>query len=88
MREPKAPTLDELLKEMESISPIDTDGKTITEWAQFWEIGVTRAKAIIYHAVKTGRMKSTPVHRPDVVRPGRRVQVWLLSFVHKKRGGK
>jgi hypothetical protein len=86
MREPRAPSLDELLRELEAISPPAPGGKTMREWQAVWKIGEPRARAIVHHAITVGRMKTTPAYRPDIARPGRRVQVWLHRFVEKKRG--
>ena len=85
MKEPSAPSLDELLYELEMISPIDTDGKTLLEWREYWNIGEPRARKIIHHALRIGRMKTQAVHRPDICRPGRNVQVWLHSFVSQPK---
>jgi hypothetical protein len=85
MREPSAPTLEELLAEVERISPPSPGGKTIGEWREVWGINITRTREIIHHAIRTGRMTTAPAYRPDVIRTGRRVQVWLCTFVSKTK---
>lgn len=85
MKQPKAPTLAELLAELEASSPADPDGKTIGEWAVAWKVGPSRARALIHLAIQSGRMNTNPTFRPDIGRPGRRVQVWLHSFISRKR---
>lgn len=85
MREPKAPTLDELLAEFETSHPPPSDGKTMREWQAFWGIGEPRARALVHHAITIGRMRTTPAFRPDIARPGRKVRVWLHSFVTKQK---
>ena len=83
MREPIAPTLDELLAELTDISKASPGGKTVTEWCEFWRVNPTRGRALVHHAIKTGRMTTAMTYRADVGRPGRRVQIWLHSFVSK-----
>ena len=85
MKEPKAPTLDEMLAELAAPQPVKPGGRTVREWAATWGTHEMRARGLIRLAVETGRMETTPTQRPDLLRPGRRVWVYLHSFKKKKK---
>jgi hypothetical protein len=85
MREPKAPTFEELLAELEAKSPPSPGGKTTAEWAESWGIGYPRTLALIKAAIVDGRMKTASELRPEITRPGRKARVWLHRFVAKGR---
>lgn len=84
MKEPSAPTLEELLVELEKTSPQKLGGRTVTEWRRCWGVGETRARELIQMAIQKGRMITTPTLRNDLLRPGRRNMVYLHSFLPKK----
>lgn len=84
MRDPNPPTLEELLIELERISPPKPGGRTVIEWRHVWGVGENRARELIQAAVEKGRMTTTPTLRNDKLRPGRRTWVFLHSFVPKK----
>lgn len=84
MREPSAPTLEELLLELERSSPPKPGGRTVTEWKRVWGVGEQRARELIQQAVEMGKMVTAPTLRNDRLRPGRRTWVYLHSFVQKK----
>lgn len=84
MKEPSAPTLDELLAELEKTSPPKQGGRTVTEWRHCWGVSEARARELIRTAIKNGRMVTTPTLRNDMLRPGRRNIVYLHSFLPKK----
>lgn len=83
MREPKAPTFEELLAELEATSPPSPGGKTTAEWVEAWGIGYPRTLALIKTAILSGRMKTVSAFRPEITRPGRKSRVWLHRFVAK-----
>ena len=85
MREPKAPTLDEMLAELAAPQPVKPGGRTVREWATAWGTHEMRARGLIRIAIQAGRMETTMVQRPDILRPGRRVWVYLHSFKAKKK---
>jgi hypothetical protein len=80
MREPKAPTVEELLAELEAAAPKTNGGKTTDEWAREWKINIHRARDLIRLAIQSGRMSTTEALRPDVMRPGSRCRVFLHAF--------
>lgn len=84
MKEPTPPTLNELLIELERISPPKPGGRTVMEWKAVWMVGEQRARELIQSAVEAGKMVTTPTLRNDRLRPGRRTWVYLHSFVPKK----
>lgn len=83
MKEPKAPTIEELLVELEKTTPRSAGGKTVAEWSEFWGVCYARGRALVHLAIKQGRMTTQPTHRPDIGRPGRRVMVFEHSFKPK-----
>lgn len=85
MREPKAPTLDELLSEYEKASRRSPDGKTVSEWSEEWKIHTERARKIIGHAIKQGKMIAENARRPCITRPGYSVACTLIRFTGKAR---
>jgi hypothetical protein len=85
MKEPQAPTLEELLAELEAATPKKAGGKTVDEWAEAWKVSAPKARKLIRLAILSGRMVTRPELRPDISRPGRRVQVWPHSFVPKNK---
>jgi len=86
MREPKAPTLEEMLAELQKKAPPSPGGRTTSEWAEAWGIGYTRTIAMIKAATLAGKMTCESELRPEILRPHRRVRVWLHRFVATKRG--
>lgn len=85
MKEPRVPTLDEMLAELATPQPIKPGGRTVREWAVEWGTHEERARGVIREAVQAGRMETAQAQRPDILRPGRRVWVYLHSFKAKKK---
>ena len=88
MREPIAPSLEELLAEFERVAPTTPGGKTTQEWIAEWGTSKIRGIELIRLALTSGRMRTEVTHRPDIFRPGKRVQVYLHSFVKPPKGRK
>lgn len=83
MKEPKAPTLEELLAELEAAAPKSNGGKTTEEWGKTWNVHTHRARELIRLALTSGRMTTTETFRQDILRPGRRVRVFEHAFKPK-----
>ena len=70
--------LDELLRELGDIAPGD-EYRTAREWASLLRVGEAKAKAILWQAQNTGRLRVSRVSRVSIDGTRRSVPVYAID---------